>query len=388
MIGIDFCFEHRAFDQIAWMSAIGPSRTLPQRWAMSVMQEKSGRDAITADIPPVTHFGRLASTKFRPTRSSLYGGSRRQSAWMIHVKAWQRLAWSLIYKTHKLQKRDRLERLADMVQSRMTDQARAQEIAAYYDNETVARFYQNLWGGVDIHIGLYETGDETVAQASEAMTRHLLGLAGVRSSQRVLDIACGYGGTLRMLAKMGCQAHGLDISAVCVARANELNAAAGLSSAVQVVYGDFHEIDFENSSFDLVICQEAIIHSADRPRVFAEVYRVLRTGGIFAFSDIVTAEQAELEVVAAAFARLGASPGATPADYRAMAREAGFVIDVVEERPADIRRHYDKLAVGLNRLDPSQDPAMGQIQDSISCWQRALAGGQITWMCAVAHKPA
>ena len=56
-------------------------------------------------------------------------------------------------------------------------------VADYYNDPVIAAFYQKLWGGSDIHIGLFVTGDETVAEASRAMTLHLLELAGVTAGQ-------------------------------------------------------------------------------------------------------------------------------------------------------------------------------------------------------------
>ena len=46
--------------------------------------------------------------------------------------------------------------------------------AEYYDTASVSDFYRQCWGGEDIHIGRYSSGEETVAEASTAMTRHLL----------------------------------------------------------------------------------------------------------------------------------------------------------------------------------------------------------------------
>ncbi|ARE41130.1 SAM-dependent methyltransferase [Rhodovulum sp. P5] len=259
--------------------------------------------------------------------------------------------------------------------------------AAYYDDADVATFYRLCWGGADIHVGRYDSGAETVADASAAMTRHLLDLAGLAQGDRVLDIACGYGGTLRQLAGRGCHAAGVDISAVCVEEAQRANAAAGLGDVISVERGDFHALEFADGTCDAVICQEALIHSNDRPRVFAEVFRVLKPGGIFAFSDILTAEGADIAAVEAAFERLGAEAGATPRTYRQMAVDAGFDILHQEERPSDIRCHYDKLAARL------MDPVPGLLADtqakiaaSIGRWQAALAAGHITWACFIARK--
>jgi len=264
----------------------------------------------------------------------------------------------------------------------------AEEAAAYYDNAAVSEFYQQCWGGTDIHIGRYATGNETVAEASARMTQYLLERAGISAGDRVLDIACGFGGTLRTLARLGCQVRGIDISKNCVDYARKANAEAGLGDRIDVAVGDFHSIDAAPETWDAVICQEAIIHSPNRPRVFSEVCRVLRPGGVFAFSDILTGENAEMSMVEAAFARLGASAGATMGDYQKMARAAGLEVSFVEERLEDIRTHYDRLSGQLAEPVAGLDAdAVASIAKSVSRWQAALAKGYITWACFVARKP-
>jgi len=264
----------------------------------------------------------------------------------------------------------------------------ASRAAAYYDADDVAAFYRLCWGGADIHIGRYDTGAESVAEASQAMTHHLLSLAGLQAGDRVLDIACGFGGTLRELARRGCEPTGIDISRVCVDEARRAISAAGLGARVSVKTGDFHNIDSPDDNWDACICQESIIHSADRLRVFAEVGRVLRPGGVFAFSDILTADDADPALVNAAFERLGVRGGATPADYRRMAEEAGFLIEHAEKRQEDIRTHYAKLA---EQLEPPPEAlpkgAVERLKTSIQNWQTALRGGHITWACFIARKP-
>lgn len=265
----------------------------------------------------------------------------------------------------------------------------AAKAAAYYDDASVSAFYRQCWGGADIHIGRYDTGEETVAKASAAMTEYLIEFARIGAGDRVLDIACGFGGTLRKLARLGCRVKGIDISKNCVDRALEANLEAGLADQIEVAVGDFHDIDSAPDTWDAVICQEAIIHSHDRFRVFAEVYRVLRPGGVFAFSDILTGKDADMAMVEAAFARLGASAGATIDDYRRMARSAGFQISDVRERLSDIRTHYDKLSDRLSEpVAGLEADAVASIGQSISRWQAALRDGDITWACFVAQKPA
>ncbi len=260
--------------------------------------------------------------------------------------------------------------------------------AEYYDDANVSDFYEQCWGGEDIHIGRYATGRETVAEASAAMTRHLLEVARIEPGCEVLDIACGFGGTLRMLARSGCRVSGIDISPNCVRRARAANEAAGLADRIDVAIGDFHDIDSAPASRDAVICQEAIIHSHDRPQVFAEVCRVLRPTGIFAFSDILTGDGADIDRVRTAFSRIGSRAGATVRDYRRMAESAGLEVFHVEERRRDIRTHYDKLAERLAQPDVELDAeAKASIAKNLAYWQAALADGDITWACFAARKP-
>lgn len=70
----------------------------------------------------------------------------------------------------------------------------------YYNSEDADNFYAIIWGGEDIHIGLYETVDEPIIEASHRTVRHMLGILGeLRSDFHVLDIGSGYGGAARHL---------------------------------------------------------------------------------------------------------------------------------------------------------------------------------------------
>ncbi len=264
----------------------------------------------------------------------------------------------------------------------------AEQAADYYNAADVMTFYRKCWGGEAIHIGLYRTGDESVGDASAAMTDYLLSLAAVEAGQHVIDIACGFGGTVRKLVARGCRVSGFDIAKEEIAAARETLKPDIDAGLVTLDVGDFHRIESADNRFDAAICQEAIIHSHDRLTVFDETFRVLKPGGVFVFSDILTAPGADLSTVQEAFDRLRATAGATPDDYQEMARKVGFDILHCEERVEDIRTHYEKLEAHLTAIEGDVSPRFfTSVGKSIATWRAAIDAGDITWACFLAKKP-
>src|SRR5690606_11735343 len=109
----------------------------------------------------------------------------------------------------------------------MTSAARstAVEVAErYYDSNDADSFYAEIWGGEDIHIGLYDPPTRSVRAASQATVDKLADtLRNVSTETRVLDIGAGYGGTARSLARrFGCHVTCLNLSETQNARNRRL----------------------------------------------------------------------------------------------------------------------------------------------------------------------
>ena len=65
----------------------------------------------------------------------------------------------------------------------------------YYNSDDADNFYAIIWGGEDIHIGLYETANEPIVDASHRTVRHIAkNLSDIGSGHTVLDIGSGCGG--------------------------------------------------------------------------------------------------------------------------------------------------------------------------------------------------
>jgi sarcosine/dimethylglycine N-methyltransferase len=124
----------------------------------------------------------------------------------------------------------------------------------------------------------------------EAVDR-LADQAGIGPQTHVLDVCSGIGGPARYLAQhRGCRVTGLDITASRHDSALRLTELVGLGHLVDFRLGNALEMPFGDASFDVVIGQEAFCHVPDKPRLIAECARVVRPGGVIAFTDILRRE--------------------------------------------------------------------------------------------------
>jgi ubiquinone/menaquinone biosynthesis C-methylase UbiE len=120
--------------------------------------------------------------------------------------------------------------------------------------------------------------------------------AGIGQASHVLDVCSGMGGPARYLAhKFGCRVTGLDITESRHASAIRLTELVGLQHLVDFRLGNALAMPFADASFDVVIGQEAWVHVPDKERLIAECARVVRPGGMIAFTDILRGPQLEPE---------------------------------------------------------------------------------------------
>lgn len=221
----------------------------------------------------------------------------------------------------------------------------------YYNSEDADNFYLHIWGGEDIHIGLYASEREDIAEASRRTVERLADrLPALGADNCILDIGSGYGGAARYLAKrFSCRVIALNLSEKENARNRQLSRAAGVGHLVEVVDGSFEEIPLNDASVDAVWSQDAILHSGEREQVIAEVARVLKPGGDFLFTDPMESGNCAREDLEPVLARIHLDTLGSPAFYEKVAKDKGLELVAWEEKTPQLIRHYSRVAEELRR---------------------------------------
>jgi sarcosine/dimethylglycine N-methyltransferase len=157
---------------------------------------------------------------------------------------------------------------------------------AMYDT-ALSMLLSRIWGG-NLHMGLFENPDEPLLTAQMRANAHMAKAAAFKPGQKVIEAACGVGSTARYLAKNNdVRVQATNIAEMQLTEGRELTEQAGLSPLIDFSYADYHELPFPDASFDVWWCQEALLYSIDKRRVFDEAMRVVRPGGHLIMSDLL-----------------------------------------------------------------------------------------------------
>jgi arsenite methyltransferase len=181
-------------------------------------------------------------------------------------------------------------------------------------------------------------------------------LAELKAGETVLDLGSGGGIDVLLSARRvgpTGKAYGLDMTDEMLALARENQSRAGVEN-VEFVKGEIEHIPLPDNSVDVIISNCVINLSADKDRVLAEAFRVLKPGGRFAVSDVVVrGDDVPAELRRNMELWIGCVAGALEeSDYRRKLASAGFTnIDI---EPTRIYRAEDaKTFLEQGNLDPA-----------------------------------
>jgi len=205
-------------------------------------------------------------------------------------------------------------------------------------------------------------------------------IASLKPGATVLDLGSGPGLDCFLAAsKVGSNGHviGVDMTSEMVERAR-LNAEKGGYTNVEFRLGEIENLPVADASVDVVISNCVINLSPNKPRVFAEAYRVLKPGGRLMVSDIVLLREIAESIRNSIDAYVGCIAGAEAKDkYLATIKSAGFRnVRIVGETGFPV-----ELMTG--------DPHVREVLDKISLLPELLTelAGSVASIQVSAHKP-
>ncbi len=257
----------------------------------------------------------------------------------------------------------------------------------YYDSPSADAFYHEIWGGEDIHIGIYESDTEPIRDASSRTVKKMASmLPGVNQSTKILDIGAGYGGAARQLARLlGCQITCFNLSAVENNRNEEKNKEQGLDNLIDVHTGNFEHITFDEGTFDVVWCEDSILHSDHKAKVFKEVGRVLKKGGHFIFHDPMQSDDCPEGVLQPIFDRIHLTEMGSVKWYKELAADAGMEEVEILEMPEQMRNHYSRVLQELNKNEENllqkgcDQEYIKSMRKGLQHWIDGVNNGYLNW---------
>jgi arsenite methyltransferase len=187
-------------------------------------------------------------------------------------------------------------------------------------------------------------------------------LARLNPGDVVLDLGSGGGIDVLLSAKRvgpAGKAYGLDMTDEMLTLANENKRKAGAGN-VEFLKGEIENIPLPDNSVDVIISNCVINLSADKDRVLREAFRVLRPGGRFAVSDVVTRGFISEEIRKSVLLWVGCVAGALDeTEYREKLTAAGFAQIEIEPtriyRVEDAREFLSAEGVDVDAIAPQVD---------------------------------
>ncbi len=111
--------------------------------------------------------------------------------------------------------------------------------------------------------------------------------SGISKELKILDIGCGIGGPARMLAgDFGCKVTGIDLTREFIRTAGLLSELVGLQDLTDFIEADATKLPFEDETFDVAWTQHVQMNIKEKSKLYSEMKRVLKNGGLFIYYDI------------------------------------------------------------------------------------------------------
>jgi len=232
----------------------------------------------------------------------------------------------------------------------------------------------------ELHTGGLQVVEQLVAQL------------GLSPDDRVLDIGCGLGGAARFVAdQYGCRMTGIDLAEEYIRIGRAINRWVCLDDQIDLCLGSALALPFAAGNFDGGYMTHVGMNIADKPELFASIYRVLRADAPFGVYDFMKISDGELAYpVPWADVETMSTLGST-IEYEEALRSAGFEIVTVTDRRDDafdfFEAHWDRFAAQRTPLPQSLHTLMeASVSVKVKNVIENIVSGLIAPVEIIAHK--
>lgn len=255
---------------------------------------------------------------------------------------------------------------------------------------------------MDVHAGVVERvyggpvgliWEMLAGEGTERETGDLAERAGIGTGSRVLALLPGAGGAARRLSRdYGATVIGLVPVPQVVEEAVRMTEAAGLAAKVDFQQGNAIEMSFHDGIFDAVWGEDAWCYVVDRDRMVSEVYRVLKPGGVLAFTDWVqTGPMSDDEWHTPETFRIFPHLE-TVESYANVLERNGFAVTGRGEVPGDparrVREIRESLRQGRDRMiGLIGEEACDDARQALGLWEKAAGRGLVGRMWLLTRRP-
>ncbi len=236
------------------------------------------------------------------------------------------------------------------------------------------------------HVGIYRPKTASVEKARENTTAKMLRLTpNLKRSSRVLILGSGFGGVARYLvdkygSKVDCLNNDEEQNTFNQGEVDRLE----IQKKLIITQGPFNEIPYDRQTFDMVWCQDILLHGSRDRKVFKGIHRVLKDSGRFIFSGSFQSEDYPEEKMRPLLDTLPGNALITADEYESIAGRAFLQKIYYSEMSEQLEHHYTAMLAQLEEkkkevIAATSKSYFEETKAGYEAWVKATQEGFVDW---------